>query len=54
MTQEDNAIHPDLQRYYAGRMHARVSEIRASHLAFISHPRAVAKLIVEAAETVSR
>ena len=53
VTQDDQGIHPDLQRFHAARMHARVSEIHASHAVFISHPRAVAKLIVEAAETVS-
>jgi len=54
VTQEDQAIHPDLQRFYATRMNARVTEIRASHVAFVSRPREVARLIVEAAETVSR
>jgi len=54
VTQEDQAIHPDLQRFYAKRMNARVTEIRASHVAFISRPQEVARLIVEAAETVSR
>jgi len=53
VTQDDQGIHPDLQRFHAARMHARVSEIHASHAVFISHPRAVAKLIVEATETVS-
>ena len=49
VSQQDHAINPDLERFYARRMGARTTEIKASHVAFISHPRAVAKLIVEAA-----
>jgi pimeloyl-ACP methyl ester carboxylesterase len=54
ITLQDQAINPQLQRLYAERMNAHVSEINASHASFLSHPRDVAKLIVEAAETVSR
>ena len=54
VAQEDKVINPDLERFYAKRMNARVTEIRASHVSFISRPREVARLIVEAAEAVSR
>jgi pimeloyl-ACP methyl ester carboxylesterase len=54
ITLEDQAISPQLQRLYAERMNAHISEIKASHASFLSHPRDVAKLIIEAAETVSR
>ena len=49
VSQEDRAINPDLERFYAKRMGAHTSEVRASHVAFISHPRVVAELIERAA-----
>ena len=49
VSQEDHAINPDLERFYAKRMNAKTSEIKASHVAFISHPDVVAKLIEQAA-----
>ena len=49
VSQEDQAISPDLERFYAKRMGARVSEIKASHCAFISHPQEVTRLIEQAA-----
>lgn len=51
VAQEDRVINPDLERFYARRMNARTTEIRASHVAFISRPNEVAKVILEAAET---
>jgi pimeloyl-ACP methyl ester carboxylesterase len=50
VAQEDRSINPELERFYAKRMKARTTEIKSSHLAFISHPREVAKLIAEAAQ----
>jgi pimeloyl-ACP methyl ester carboxylesterase len=49
VSQDDRAINPDLERFYAKRMGAKTSEIKASHVAFISHPDVVARLIEEAA-----
>jgi pimeloyl-ACP methyl ester carboxylesterase len=49
VSKEDHAINPDLERFYAKRMGAHTSEIAASHVAFISHPQEVARLIEEAA-----
>ncbi|HEX6748308.1 MAG TPA: alpha/beta hydrolase [Longimicrobium sp.] len=49
LTLQDHAINPQLERFYANRMHARVTEIRSSHVPFLSHPREVANLIVQAA-----
>jgi pimeloyl-ACP methyl ester carboxylesterase len=54
VTLQDRAINPDLQRLYAQRMNARITELRSSHASFLSHPRDVARLIVGAAETVSK
>jgi len=49
VSQEDHAINPDLERFYAKRMNAKTSEVKSSHVAFISHPDVVAKLIEQAA-----
>jgi pimeloyl-ACP methyl ester carboxylesterase len=50
---EDNAINPDLERFFARRMGATTSEIESSHVAFISHPQAVVRLIEKAARAVT-
>ena len=49
VSQDDHAINPDLERFYAKRMKATTSEVKSSHVAFISHPDVVAKLIEQAA-----
>lgn len=49
VSQEDNAINPNLERFFAKRMGAKTTEIKASHVVFISHPKEVAKVIEEAA-----
>ncbi|TIP28144.1 MAG: alpha/beta hydrolase [Mesorhizobium sp.] len=49
VAREDRAINPELERFYAKRMDAKTTEIQASHVPFISHPEAVARLIQEAA-----
>jgi len=46
---DDRTINPDLQRFMAKRMDAKTVEVKASHLALISHPDEIAQLIVEAA-----
>jgi pimeloyl-ACP methyl ester carboxylesterase len=46
---EDRTINPDLERFMAKRMGARTIEVKASHLSLISHPDAIARLILEAA-----
>jgi pimeloyl-ACP methyl ester carboxylesterase len=49
VAQQDHALNPDLERFYAKRIDARTTEIQSSHVAFLSHPREVADLIEEAA-----
>jgi pimeloyl-ACP methyl ester carboxylesterase len=49
VSQDDRAINPELERFYAKRMNAKTSEVKASHVAFISHPDVVARLIEQAA-----
>ena len=52
VAQEDQAINPELERFMAQRMGAKTSEIKASHVSFISRPNEVAELI-EAAATAA-
>lgn len=47
---DDLAINPDLHRFAAKRAGSKVTEIKASHVVFMSHAKAVAKVIEEAAE----
>ena len=49
VAKEDQAIKPELQQFMAKRINAKISEIDASHVAYISHPKEVVKLIEEAA-----
>jgi hypothetical protein len=42
-------ISPDLERMMYTRAKAHITEIKASHAVFLSEPRAVAKVIEEAA-----
>jgi pimeloyl-ACP methyl ester carboxylesterase len=53
VSSRDNALNPDLERFYAKRMGATTSEIPASHVAFVSHPDVAAKLIKQAAQSVA-
>lgn len=46
---EDRTINPDLERFMAKRMGAKTIEVKASHLALISHPDEITQLILEAA-----
>src|ERR1700688_2628198 len=46
---EDRTINPDLERFMAKRMGAKTIEVKASHVSLISHPDAIANLILEAA-----
>jgi pimeloyl-ACP methyl ester carboxylesterase len=48
VSSQDQAINPELERFYAKRMRAKTTEINSSHVSFISHPREVTKVIEEA------
>jgi len=52
VSSQDRAINPELERFYAKRMGATTSEIAASHVAFLSHPKEVTKVIEAAAASV--
>jgi pimeloyl-ACP methyl ester carboxylesterase len=50
VTQDDQALPPDVQRMFANRMGATTAEVPSGHLAMISHPASVVKLTEAAAE----
>ena len=47
----DRMIQPDLERKFAKTMNAKTITLPSSHVAMLSHPAEVAKLIIEAART---
>jgi pimeloyl-ACP methyl ester carboxylesterase len=51
---EDNTISPDGERFMAKRMAAKVTEIKASHLVFMSKPSQVADVVTAAAVELSK
>jgi len=46
---QDRALSPDLERWMYKRANAKVTEIKASHVVYISQPEAVANVIEDAA-----
>jgi len=50
---DDQAIPPDAERMFAKRMGATTVEVPSSHVAMVSHPNEVTRLIEAAAEAVS-
>jgi len=51
---EDRMIPPNAERFMAKRANAKVTEIKASHVAFISHAEEVAAVIEEAAKSAGK
>ncbi|UGX88321.1 alpha/beta fold hydrolase [Phyllobacterium meliloti] len=51
---DDKSISPELERSMAKRAGSTVVEVKASHAVYASQPQDVAKLIAEAAQTVSK
>jgi len=45
----DQTINPDMERFLAKRMNATTVEVNAGHLSLVSHPREIADLILAAA-----
>jgi pimeloyl-ACP methyl ester carboxylesterase len=57
VSKRDEAIAPDEERFFAKRMKATTTELKASHVAMLSQPKAVAAVIMDAAlkaQTVSQ
>jgi pimeloyl-ACP methyl ester carboxylesterase len=50
VTTDDQMLPPDAQRFFAKRMGATVMSVAGSHASMVSHPDAVARFIVQAAE----
>ncbi len=48
---QDRMINPNLERSMYERAHAQVSEVKGSHVIFLSQPRAVAEVIERAARS---
>ena len=46
---EDHSLQPDLERFMARRANGKVTEIKSSHVVFISHAKEVADIIEAAA-----
>ena len=51
---EDRMIPPAAERFMAKRANSKVTEIKASHVSFISHPAEVAAVIEEAAKNAGK
>ncbi len=49
----DQALPPDAERRFAKRMGATTVEVDAGHLAMVSHPAEVVKLIEAAAQSIA-
>ena len=54
VSQEDQTIYPEMERFMAKRIGAQTSEIKASHVAFISHPQEVVQLLESTAAATTR
>ncbi|WP_176590349.1 alpha/beta fold hydrolase [Sphingobium sp. EM0848] len=50
---EDRTVHPDLQRFVAQRMNAKITELQSSHVPMLSQPERVYEVIREAAEAIA-
>jgi pimeloyl-ACP methyl ester carboxylesterase len=50
----DRAINPDLERFMTQRAGSKTIELNSSHVAYMSHPAEVAKLIEQAANQVGK
>jgi len=53
VSQEDQMINPDQERFYAKRMKATTIEVKSSHASLVSHPVETTKLIEDAARAAA-
>ena len=51
---QDRTVNPELQRFVANRMNAKITELHSSHVPMLSQPQRVFEVIREAAEAVSK
>ena len=52
VAKNDRTVHPDMERFVAKRMGAKVTEVASSHVPMLSHPDSVIDVIRTAAKTV--
>jgi pimeloyl-ACP methyl ester carboxylesterase len=50
----DQTVHPDLERFVAKRMNAKITELQSSHVPMLSQPQRVYEVIREAAKAISQ
>ena len=50
----DRTVQPELQRFVAKRMNAKITELTSSHVPMLSQPQRVYEVIREAAEAISQ
>jgi pimeloyl-ACP methyl ester carboxylesterase len=53
LANQDQTVHPDLQRFVSKRMNAATTEVTSSHVPMLSQPDAVLDIIRKAASAVS-
>jgi pimeloyl-ACP methyl ester carboxylesterase len=51
---DDRTVQPDLERFVAKRMNAKITELQSSHVPMLSQPQRVYEVIKEAAEAISQ
>ncbi len=51
---DDRTVQPELQRFVAKRMNAKITELQSSHVPMLSQPQRVYEVIREAAEAVAQ
>jgi pimeloyl-ACP methyl ester carboxylesterase len=51
---EDHTVHPELERFVAKRMNAKITELESSHVPMLSQPQRVYEVIKQAAEAASQ
>jgi len=54
VAQDDEALPPDAERQFATRMGATTVEVPSSHVAMVSHPDEVTRLILDASAAITR
>jgi pimeloyl-ACP methyl ester carboxylesterase len=51
VARNDRTVHPDMERFVAKRMGAKVTEVASSHVPMLSHPDLVIDVVRAAAKT---
>src|SRR6185295_17292942 len=51
---DDHTVHPELERFVAKRMNAKITELQSSHVPMLSQPQRVYEVIKEAALAASQ